>query len=151
MATSIESGLVGFLLEDPAVVNLIGQSIGPWSPQGGAVPRVTYKMLTEDDDYTLNGPSNNPTVKFEIHCWAKTQLASRQLSDTVRQSRGGLTAPNPQLQGIGSNGGVASIGGVLVAASFAEALVDREAASIDATGVPIACEGFTLVMIYYKQ
>jgi hypothetical protein len=141
---TLEQALVTFLLADPAISSLVVDRIGPWSGQGDAVPRITYELVSQDDEYALDGCIDEPTATLNIECRAATQMDCRILAGLVKNSRGGGSGKRlKEFQGI--------MGSLFVSASLLNDMGDFTEASQDSSGRPVPGVKLVWAACYVEQ
>lgn len=69
----MELDLQTCLLSQPALAGLVGNRIHPrMSPQGTELPRITYRVVTNQPVHSQTGRSGLERYRVQIDCWAKT-------------------------------------------------------------------------------
>lgn len=85
--------LVAFLLADPVVSGIVGKSIYPQvgTDIPGDYPRLTWELVSRQEDSTLLLASDQPVAHIAFHAWAQGQHGERDadaLSVAVRTATG---------------------------------------------------------------
>ena len=131
MAATIEEGLVAYLLADTAIKALVVDRISPWAGQGEALPRITYAVISTEDESVLAASSYQPKVRIQLDVWGQTRAQARALTLLVKNSKGGAGGSNLR------DFGAASLGGIWVQSVDLENEMDGEDAPQDMTGRPV--------------
>lgn len=79
----VGTNLYTFLSAQASITALVSTRIYPVKlPQGVTFPCLSYQLISEPRDYTLDKVSvPNATVQFD--CWGKTYLEANQLGDAL--------------------------------------------------------------------
>lgn len=83
----IETDLVARLKAAAAVTAIAGQRIYPApSPEGAALPCVTWQQLTDRPTRVAQGVTNFRQTRFQINAWSESALTAINLAAAVRAS-----------------------------------------------------------------
>lgn len=95
----IEADLVALLKADGAVAALAGTRIFPEpAPQGVAFPAITYRRISGQRDYSLDGHTGLATARFQFDCWAMLFAQARALADAVSLALEAWTLADARIQ-----------------------------------------------------
>jgi len=92
MIDDIRKGLVAYLLDDPAILLMVGgEHIYPMRiPQGVVKDSITYQRISGLGDFHMQGPSGLSRPRIQIDCWSKSIDRSALLSDLVKERLNGF-------------------------------------------------------------
>jgi hypothetical protein len=148
---TIEEALVSFLMADPAVTSLIGQSLFPGdAPAGQPAPYVIYESTGTQRDSSLQQDTHLPTIDLELTAYASTKVNATAIRRTMRNSSGGGAGPMALSEFHGLMG---SAPGVQVQGTW----IDHqgggggEIETQDASGQPAWKASMTLRITYVEQ
>lgn len=95
----VEAALVDFLRRDGGVLGLTDQGKRLYRGRAlpdAAFPRLHYWLVSETDDYTLQGAQGQPTAKFRLEALGRGPSGyedARALADAVKNAKAGGTQP----------------------------------------------------------
>lgn len=93
------------LLQSPGLVALVSTRVYPVIlPQAPMLPAITYQIVTNDSEYSMEGPSRLADPRMQIDLYAGTALGVQQLRDAVMAAlsgtKGVFGSPPVRIQGI---------------------------------------------------
>ena len=92
MITTAEGGLIAILDADATVSGIVGGRIHPMTdPRNTPFPKITYQRIDTVRGLSNDGPTNCPTARVQIDCWAADLLAARTLANAVRRALNGFS------------------------------------------------------------
>ena len=142
---TIEEGLVTFLLADAAITALVGTRIGPWGAQGEDTPRISWTLISTEDESMVRLSSDEPSVRIQIDCWASGMAGARALAKLVKNSRGGQASSVPRLKEYQGN-----MGGAWVQSCRMENELTEATDPFDASETPL-CRVIQDYIIGFKE
>jgi hypothetical protein len=84
---SIEEALASLLSADAGIIALCSARIYPLTiPQKAALPAVTYQKIAGSPFYTLSGPNELRTARFQVTAFAASYSAARGLQKAVENA-----------------------------------------------------------------
>lgn len=82
----IEEALVSILKAHAGLNALVSGRVYPvLLPQPPTLPAVTYQLISDERDYTLDGDDGTRTASFQVSCWGDGTNGFRNARDAATQ------------------------------------------------------------------
>lgn len=94
----MEEQLRSLLLADPSITAITSHINWGAHPQGEAFPGAVLYVISDNEEYTLQGPDGLSAIRVQIDCYALTYGAAKQLSRAIRAKLSGYSGG--QFQGV---------------------------------------------------
>jgi hypothetical protein len=92
----VEFGLAQLLMNDAGITAICNSRVyGLIIPDEATYPAISYQIISDTPDATMNGPSSWEQKRVQIDCWAVDYVTAKNLQAAVRTAINGFKGAMP--------------------------------------------------------